>query len=382
MQENIKKILCINITFDKWSSALHGMKNEIWNKSFTIGGHLLFWIIICIIHYILAAIGDWTQYYLIFMSYLMPFDIIAVYFTAYYLLPNFLLQKKFWRFFAYLAISMVVIVLGQRFVVYYFIYPQLEDAEEFLKHPFLYLPYFWRAWVNTYTFAFLFSGIRLYSSWLKEQKHQQELEKQGLQSEMALLRSQINPHFLFNTLNNIDLLVFKDQQRASDSIVRLSEIMRYMLYESNADQVLLKKEIQYIESMVDLMRLRLVDPDFIQFQIQGKSKECMIPPMLLVPFVENAFKHGQKTGQAPGIVIKLQIRDDEYHFMVRNRIQEGFNTSKDSTGGIGLSNVKRRLALLYSDNHRLDIQKEAHRFEIHLQIPSEIKSKPIVTLNK
>ena len=133
--------------------------------------------------------------------------------------------------------------------------------------------------------------------------------------------------------------------------------------------------------MVDLMRLRLVDPDFIQFQVQGTSKECMIPPMLLVPFVENAFKHGQKTGQAPGIVIKLQIRNDEYHLMVRNRVQEGFNTSKDSTGGIGLSNVKRRLELLYAHNHRLDIQKEAHRFEIHLQIPSKIKPKSLVTLN-
>ena len=346
------------------------MIKQQWIRWLPIVWHLLFWLALCFIHYILAIIEGWDKYYWLFMPWLMPLDILAVYFTAYFILPKFLLTQKYIPFFISLFLSMCTIVLLQRAIAYYLLYPQ-TDYKKALELPFFHLPQFYRIWISTYSFAFLFSGIRLFSSWIKEQKRQQELENQSMHSEMALLRSQINPHFLFNTLNNIDLLVFKDQQKASDSIVKLSEIMRYMLYEANADQVSLTREIQYIQSMVDLMRLRLVNPDFIQFEVIGNAENRKIPPMLLVPFVENAFKHGKKSGKAPGIVIKLQIRPDEYHFMVRNKVQEAFNTSKDGTGGIGLSNVKRRLALLYPKNHRLDIQHSMDRFEIHLQIPSK-----------
>ncbi len=178
------------------------MQDISWNRILRIFGHLLFWLLICLIHYVISILDEWQPYYWVFMAWLMPFDLAAVYFTAYYLVPEFLLKKRYGRFFTILILSMVVIVLGQRVATYFVIYPQIR-WEKALAQPFMYLPYFWRAWINTYSFAFLFSGIRLFGFWMKEQKRQKELEQQTMASEMALLRSQINPHFLFNTLNNI-----------------------------------------------------------------------------------------------------------------------------------------------------------------------------------
>ena len=159
------------------------------------------------------------------------------------------------------------------------------------------------------------------------------------------------------------------QQRYVDSIVKLSEIMRYMLYEANTESVPLYKEIQYLESMIDLIRLRVKDPNFIQFEINGNPHGKMIPPMLLVPFVENAYKHGKKTGKAPGISIKLDIEAQHYQLYVFNRKDTGHVEAKDFTGGIGLNNVKRRLDLLYPEQYELVIHDEQKSFEVSLRLP-------------
>jgi ligand-binding sensor domain-containing protein len=193
-----------------------------------------------------------------------------------------------------------------------------------------------------------------------------DMDIQHQASELALLRNQVNPHFLFNTLNNIYSLVYQKSSEAPEALMKLSDIMRYMLYETASDKVLLEKEIDYLKSFIDLQLLRLKSREFVQFEITGDPSGKIIAPMLLIPFVENAFKHGNKTVLNPGIIIKLDCKPNSLSFYVMNSKRIG--GSKDCVGGIGLTNVKRRLDLIYHDKFSLDILDSENKFEINLVI--------------
>ena len=330
--------------------------------------HLLFWLAVALIHYNNMRLQNMDEHFWFVTLWLLPIELTAVYFTAYVLVPKLLMKRRFGWFAISFISSAALFVLLERSFYYFELYPSVYP--EALERPFLSFVELWFMGLNLYSFVFLFCGVRLYRSWMGEQKRQVELEKQNLGSELALLRSQINPHFLFNTLNNIDLLVFKDQQKASDSIVKLSEIMRYMLYESNTPDVPMERELQYLESLVDLMRLRVIDPDFIDFAIEGETKGKRIPPMLLVPFIENAYKHGKKSGESPGIIIRFSVKEEACRLEVRNRVETKISTTKDRTGGIGLNNVKRRLSLLYGEDYQLTNQLRGEWYEVLLTFPT------------
>ncbi len=204
--------------------------------------------------------------------------------------------------------------------------------------------------------------------WIKSLKQKAELITQNQASELALLRSQVSPHFLFNTLNNIDSLIFLDKEKASASVIKLSEIMRYMIYETSDEKVLLSKEIEYLESYISLQRLRLKNQDYIVFKVDGSTDKKMIAPMLFIPFVENAFKHGLKQLPSPGIIINLKIEENEISFVSTNYFEKNDTNKKDRTSGIGLVNVKRRLELIYPKKHDLEITKENGEYTINLKI--------------
>jgi ligand-binding sensor domain-containing protein/sensor histidine kinase YesM len=194
-----------------------------------------------------------------------------------------------------------------------------------------------------------------------------ELTMQNQTSELALLRSQINPHFLFNTLNNIYSLVYQRSDHAPEAVMKLSEIMRYMLYEATSEKVLLQNEINYLKSFIELQLLRLKNKDFVSFNITGTTDNLTISPMLLIAFVENAFKHGVKRGNNPGIIINLDVLDNSINFEVINYCQKNDTSNKDQTGGIGLTNIKRRLELLYPNKFKLDILNTEETYHVKLQ---------------
>jgi LytS/YehU family sensor histidine kinase len=216
--------------------------------------------------------------------------------------------------------------------------------------------------------AGFFMAIKLLKYWYENHRIRLELEAQNKDSELALLRNQINPHFLFNTLNNIDTLISDNQEEASDAIMRLSEIMRYMLYDSNTRFVPLQKEISYLESYIALQKIRLKDPDFVKFNVQGNDRNRRIAPMLLIPFVENAFKHGAKDSSARGVFVGITAGYDFLDFVVENDINSSENSSRDITKGIGLKNVTRRLDLIYKDQYQLETTTENNIFRVHLRI--------------
>lgn len=208
--------------------------------------------------------------------------------------------------------------------------------------------------------------IRVVATFIAKQQKEAELVQQNQASEIALLRSQINPHFLFNTLNNIYSLIRNQSKDADTAVMKLSEIMRYMLYDSNAEKVALSKEIEYLHGFIELQRLRLEDPDYVVFDIQGDLTSRTIAPMILIPFVENAFKHGGRKGVSPGISIQLVVTSSQIVFQVDNTKPKHPQANKDSIGGIGLSNIKRRLLLIYPNSHHLEIRDEEEMFRVTL----------------
>ncbi|HOW30091.1 MAG TPA: histidine kinase [Bacteroidales bacterium] len=205
--------------------------------------------------------------------------------------------------------------------------------------------------------------------WFEAQKLKDELINQRQASELALLRSQVNPHFLFNTLNNIYSLVYHKSDDAPAAVMKLSSIMRYMLYDATTDQVPLDKEIEYLKSFIELQALRIKHADFVSLQIQGNTEGRTIAPMLLIPFVENAFKHGGKTHQ-PGIFIMLIVHSGWMSFEVSNYLRKTSGESNNQASGIGMANIRRRLELLYPGKHQLVITSDKDMFRINLEIES------------
>jgi sensor histidine kinase YesM len=210
--------------------------------------------------------------------------------------------------------------------------------------------------------------IKFAIDWFDTQKLKAELINQTQTSELALLRSQVNPHFLFNTLNNIYSLVCKKSPDAPEAIMKLSSIMRYMLYDANTDKVLLEKEIEYLGSFIELQKLRIRHTDFVELRIEGEVGNKTIAPMLLIPFVENAFKHGSKIGSSPGIRIHLVVSPNKLFFEIANNVKMSVTGLKDNQGGIGLQNISRRLEILYPGKYTLETTQQNDLYRVKLSI--------------
>jgi LytS/YehU family sensor histidine kinase len=195
-----------------------------------------------------------------------------------------------------------------------------------------------------------------------------EKEKENLKTELAFLRSQISPHFVFNVLNNMVALSRMKSEDLEPSLIKLSSLLRYMLYETKTEKVLLNKEIEYLRSYIDLQSQRFARTTKIVCDISDPDRALFLEPMLLIPFVENAFKHGTGSIENAEISIKLKTINDVLHFEVKNNYNDTANKTKDSTSGIGLQNVKRRLELLYPNNYLLMINREKSCYAVTLQI--------------
>jgi len=196
-----------------------------------------------------------------------------------------------------------------------------------------------------------------------------QMLKQNSEAELALLKAQLNPHFLFNTLNNIDTLIQVDEkEKASESLIRMSEMMRYTTYESGNSDVLLEEEIEYLKNFIELQMLRLSNKELVKFETRGNMADLRVAPMMLIPFVENAFKHASDKKSAEAIKISIERLGNDFTFSCVNKFDETRNFSKDKSGGVGLVNIEKRLHLLYPDKHTLTISKQNGKFEIRLTL--------------
>lgn len=291
---------------------------------------------------------------------------LSTYISLYFLLPRFLLKQKYFLFAFWLIIISIPLIFIELVIGIYIQGPLLLTED--LDLSFFSIERFISVFILINSITLFATAIKFIKLWFIFQQEKTMLKTQSLTSELALLRSQINPHFLFNTLNNIDSLVSIDPAKASNSIIKLSEIMRYMLYEASEEFVPLEKEIDYIKSFVSLQKLRMKTKNYVEFNCEGDLNGKKIPPMLIIPFVENAFKHGKKNAKAPGIIIDLKIYDNDFTFEVTNYLTKSDLEFKDKVGGIGLHNIKRRLELLYKDRYILTINKDDVMYHVYLKI--------------
>ncbi|WP_026955597.1 sensor histidine kinase [Algoriphagus vanfongensis] len=215
----------------------------------------------------------------------------------------------------------------------------------------------------------LSTSLALVQKWQKDEANRRELEKQQINTELSYLKAQINPHFFFNTLNNIYSLTNLDIKKAQEALLKLSRMMRYVLYENQKENTLLSKEVDFIRDYIELMKIRLTEKVKLNIQLDDPKDNQVIAPMLILPFLENCFKHGISSQKESKIHIKLEIMGDTLFFETRNQI---FPINPDSPeakeSGIGLSNTQRRLSLLYPQKHRLKFGKDNNNQEYYVNL--------------
>ena len=288
--------------------------------------------------------------------------------TAYYLhimALMFLKEKKYWHLI--IAILGVVLVFPFfRYSIEEILYPAVFNIRNYTDG--VNLLYYIKD--NTYFLAipiFMGFAFNFAEEWFINRGEKQALINEKNTTELAFLKSQLNPHFLFNTLNNIYSLTFQKSEKAPEAVLKLSEMMRYMLYESNETKVDLTKEVQYLQNFIDLQKMRYHGDTFIEFNIQGDINSKQIAPLLLIPFVENAFKHGEVSDSHNPLIINLLVSNNNLHFSVNNHKK---SQNKDEVGGVGLENMQRRLALLYPENYGLEIkdEKDSYYCELNLML--------------
>lgn len=227
--------------------------------------------------------------------------------------------------------------------------------------------------INTFLRSILFTGIFLfigvtYTYLLdryKNEKIRYQLETEKLKTELDFLKAQVNPHFLFNTLNNIYALAYKDSGNTAECIMKLSDILRYMLYESNAEWVLVSSEIHYLNLLLSLQEMRIDGPMMLKFSVSGVADKYTIAPLILISLVENVVKHGILNDADNPALIKIKIDNDGLNLFTRNKID---HAAKDTHGGIGMINVKRRIELLYPGKHNLVIDTDNIYYTVNLNL--------------
>ncbi|MCK0156432.1 histidine kinase [Cellulophaga sp. F20128] len=344
------------------------------SKSFDVNykHHIIFWLIYFIFN-MLRYSNIHQDYALSLKMNLIGFPIhmSIAYFNVYYLMPKFVFQKKYYRYAFFVVLTLFVMLLVKYFATYILIGPDVwpEGPEELQG---LTLNYAITTMVGELYVSSFVAAIKLTIDWLKEHSKLHELEKRQLSTELRFLRSQISPHFFFNTLNNIYSLTLEKSNKAPEVILKLSELMRYLLYATKKNKQDLKSEIDCIHNYLDLERLRFDDSLDINISISGDLENKTISPMLLIPLIENCFKHGaSKNIGDMTINIDIKVSGDFLHFKVSNTIpnKSPVKTLPTTSGGIGLSNVKKRLELGYKkEDFNLTIFEKENMFNVILKL--------------
>jgi LytS/YehU family sensor histidine kinase len=295
---------------------------------------------------------------------MLPFIVMATYTTIYGILPYYLKKRKLIVTVLMVISLLLLVTLGERICLR--LINNLEvTLDTLFGVTFLYLL------LETNFMVGIAFAIKVVKKWFDQQQEKHEMEKRNLETELNLLKAQLHPHFLFNTMNNLYALSVEKSSKTSEGIAKISELLRSVLYECNEAEILLEKEIKLIENYIDLEKMRYGDRLRLQFNISGPVKEMKIAPMLLFTFVENCFKHGSHNDpENPFIKIDLVVSDKKMVFDAENSkpFHVKNNNTNSSSGGIGLANVKKRLGIIYGDNHNLEVKSEKHTFKVRLII--------------
>jgi LytS/YehU family sensor histidine kinase len=311
------------------------------------------------------------------------FQALGVYFNLYFLIPRFLERG---RYFEYISLLFITILSTAAFIVTgYYTSAWLSDhtfMELYGVDPEKYFHFFQiNTLPSTVASTTLAMSVKLTKNWIQSKRREQALEKEKLETELKFLKSQFNPHFLFNTINSIFVLIDKNPRMASEALAKFSDILRYQLYECNEQQIPLDQELNYLENFIELQKLRQ-DHGNVEMAINTglpHTGNLVIAPFILMPFVENAFKHVSKHRDEPNwIKMNLVLRQSELHLNVSNSTSGLHNSSSAFIHhrGIGLKNVRRRLDLLYPEKYSLSTDHDTDTFCVLLKVNLQHRKVP------
>ncbi|MDA9018064.1 histidine kinase [Saprospiraceae bacterium] len=289
------------------------------------------------------------------------FFALIVYLNIVYIFPKYVENKNLFGHLLNLFVIALLITPIKTLIIF-FLHNNDPQAQATLLKNQIYI------FFSTFLVGLSSSIYSIFREWLRSQREKQELQKQTLTSELRFLKSQINPHFLFNTLNNLYALTLKKSDLAPEIVLKLSEMMRYMLYECNERRVPLSKEVNYLKNYLELEKLRQGKNIKTNLIVQGEIGSQMIAPLMFIPFVENSFKHGISDSISEGYVnIEILISDQDLQInIVNSKITRLSPPNKIKSGGIGLVNIRRRLNLIYPEEYILDIQDSPNEYRVEL----------------
>lgn len=345
------------------------MKAHHIKLSRTIAIHLLFWTGVWFLYYYFFSYNSEDREYVMwFASLLMPLTMAVTYFAVYYLIPRYLLSEKYGRFFLF---SFYVLTASSYFIVLIIygclIFLKKWDATNIppmMKNFFFIL-------ILVYLVVVIVGFVTVLNHHFKTDRKNKELQNKILTAQLQLkeqelhyLKMQIHPHFLFNTLNTIYGLAIRQSKQTPEIILRLSNLLDYILYQISKPSVSLKEEVLHIMEYVELERIRFQETLKVEIDASDIEDRIMIPPMLLMPFVENAFKHGHIREGYIRIWIAVKVTGHKLSFRISNSI----DPDKEKGNGIGLENIRKRLELHYAENYLLEKEVTEKEYTIHLQI--------------
>lgn len=296
-------------------------------------------------------------------SFVLIPSLVAFYLSYFFIFPQYLKHKKLPLTFFYVAITIVLsVLLGVL---------SLSYTKEL----------YW-AWGPCYQSdvdgLFIMATIALVCSivaiilkgcltWIEERQLKDLLQQKNYEMELALLKAQLDPHFLFNTINNIDILILKDASKASQYLHQLSTLIRFMLFETKADFIPLSKEVEYINKYIALQKIRTSNLNYVTYNLQGKITNQLIAPMIFIPFIENAFKHSHNKKIPNAIVIKILVTTENIQLYCENKYSP-YRKKADAFNGLGNQLIQKRLHLIYPQKHQLVINKDDKSYKVHLTI--------------
>ena len=347
--------------------------------------HWIAWLTLHFITYtptLLNSTNPFTSYFIYSHIVVSSINFLLFYVVAFFIMPRLGLIKQQWAWVVVASILLAIVFTYFKFRLDTYRmeqalnnmpwnnrFPRKTNPEPLGFFSYRFRSYFQANILNNISIIVLAFAYRLSVNWYQQEKIRKELETQKLRAELSYLKMQVNPHFLFNALNNIySLAVIENSKRTGDSIMKLSDLMRYVLYEKEDQdhKVRLDNEISHINSYIDLEKLRHEGKIYVNFSIEGDTLDKRIAPLLIFPLIENSFKHGILTDAQKPVKLELKVTDQFISFATQNFKNDYM---KDKVGGIGLRNVRKRLDLLYGDRYNLDVKETPDQFFVNLQLP-------------
>ena len=341
---------------------------EIPYKKYRYLYHALFWFVSIALYTIVYGTHDGRYFDQLKINALtLPIKMSATYLVMYVLLPQFLYKRKYLSFFSLFGASAVVFSTIDWFVIerfalsYYYPNTQAILSISFTYHILIGI-------IHIYPIVIAASAVKIVQLWFTNLETTKQLEKDKIEAELKFLKAQINPHFLFNTLNNLYALTLKKSDEAPRVVLKLSELLDYMLYEGSSNMVSIDNEVKHLQSYIELEKLRYGTRLTFEQHYEGNFNGKYIAPMIIIPFIENSFKHGASSNcPKPTIKLSLKISNNQLEFNLFNN--KGIrSTNKTSSEGIGLNNVKRRLELQYQGAYDLKIDEQEDSYSVKLKI--------------